>query len=53
MKKENVPQDMSALGKVVGPPFIAGGACIVFACAVVGDWLLRKWLPSASVTRSA
>jgi hypothetical protein len=44
--------DMSALGNAVGPPFIAGGVCVVFACAVVGDWLLRKWIQSASPTRS-
>lgn len=34
--------DMSSLGQAVGPPFIVGGACIVFACALGGNWLLRK-----------
>lgn len=25
-------------------PVQAGGACIVFACALGGNWLLRKWI---------
>ena len=35
--------DMSELGKANELPFVAGGACIVFACALTGNWLLRRW----------
>jgi hypothetical protein len=28
-------------------PFIAGGACVVFACAFAGNWLLRRWTQAA------
>lgn len=35
--------DMSALGKAEELPFLAGGVCIVFACALAGNWLLPKW----------
>lgn len=31
-------------GKQTELPFLAGGACIVFACALGGNWLLRKWI---------
>jgi hypothetical protein len=34
---------LNAFGTAIGPPFIVGGACFVFPCAVAGDWLLRKW----------
>jgi hypothetical protein len=40
--------DMSSLGKVKEFPFIAGGACIVFACALAGNCLLRKWSQTSS-----
>ena len=35
--------DMSLLGRATELPFLAGGACIVFACAFAGNWCLRKW----------
>jgi hypothetical protein len=34
--------NMSVLGKTTELPFLAGGACIVFACAFVGNCLLWK-----------
>jgi len=43
--------DMSAFGKVLGPPFIAGGACIVLGCAIAGSWLSRRWAVSAPGAR--
>ena len=42
--------DMSSLGKAKELPFLAGGAGIVFACAIGGNWLLRKWI-NAGVQR--
>jgi hypothetical protein len=39
--------DMSSLGKAMELPLVAGGACIVFACALAGNWLLRKWAKRA------
>jgi len=30
-------------GQVTELPFVAGGACIVFACRLLGGWCLRKW----------
>jgi hypothetical protein len=35
--------DLSSSGRAAELPFLAGGACIVFACALGGNWLLRKW----------
>jgi len=35
--------DLSAEGRSTELPFLAGGACIVFACAFGGGWLLRMW----------
>ena len=35
--------DLSSSGRAAEFPFLAGGACIVFACALGGNWLLRKW----------
>lgn len=32
---------LNALGKALEPPLLVGGACIVFACALGGNWLLR------------
>lgn len=29
-------------------PFLAGGACIVFTYAFVGNWSLRKWVQARS-----
>ena len=40
--------NMSSLGKAKELPFVAGGACIVFACALGGNWLLRKWTQTGS-----
>lgn len=36
--------DLSSSGRATELPFLAGGACIVFACAVAGNWLLRRWM---------
>ena len=35
--------DMSPMGRAIELPFLAGGACIVFACAFAGNWRLRWW----------
>jgi hypothetical protein len=40
--------DLSSFAQAMEPPFLAGGACIVFACAFGGNWLLRKWTRTAS-----
>lgn len=39
--------DMSQRAKATELPFLAGGACIVFACAFVGNWLLLRWTQAA------
>jgi len=39
--------DLSAQARAVILPFLAGGACLVFACSFAGSQLFRKWLPSA------
>jgi hypothetical protein len=36
--------DLSSSGRAAELPLVAGGACIVSACAYVGNWCLRKWL---------
>jgi hypothetical protein len=40
--------DMSSQGKAMVLPFLAGGGCIVFGCALAGNWLLRKWIQPGS-----
>lgn len=35
--------DLSLFAQAIELPFLAGGACIVFACAYVGERFLRKW----------
>jgi hypothetical protein len=35
--------DLTPRAQAREPPFLAGGACIVFVCAFSGNWLLRKW----------
>jgi len=40
--------DMTPVARGTEPPFLAGGACIVFACAFAGNWLLRKWTHTSS-----
>ncbi len=35
--------DMSSFGKELELPFLVGGAAIVFACALTGNWFLQKW----------
>ena len=35
--------DLSQEARAAELPFLAGGACLVFACAFAGNWLLRKW----------
>jgi hypothetical protein len=39
--------DMSPMGRATELPFLAGGACVVFACAFAGNWLLRRWTQAA------
>jgi len=40
--------DMSPTGRATELPFLAGGSCIVFACALVGNCLLRRWTQAAN-----
>jgi hypothetical protein len=40
--------DLSSSGRAAELPFLVGGACIVFACALAGNWLLRKWSQTSS-----
>lgn len=35
--------DLTPFAQATELPFLTGGACIVFACAFVGGWVLRKW----------
>ena len=35
--------DLSSSGRAAELPFLAGGVCIVLACAFAGNWLLRQW----------
>ncbi|HWB85159.1 MAG TPA: hypothetical protein VG675_13525 [Bryobacteraceae bacterium] len=44
--------DLSPSGRTAELPFLAGGACIAFACAFGGNWLLRKWNQSSSNGRA-
>lgn len=37
--------DLTLFAQATELPFLACGACIVFACAIGGNWLLRKWVP--------
>ncbi|MBZ5538873.1 MAG: hypothetical protein LAO31_23245 [Acidobacteriia bacterium] len=36
--------DLTPFAQATEFPFLAGGACIVFACAFLGDRFLRKWM---------
>lgn len=40
--------DLSASGRAAELPFLVGGACVAFACAFGGNWLLRKWRQSSN-----
>jgi hypothetical protein len=40
--------DLSLFAHATEFPFLAGGACIVFTCASMGDRLLRKWKQTGS-----
>ena len=40
--------NMTSMGKAKELPFVAGGACIVFACAFGGNRLLRKRAEASS-----
>jgi hypothetical protein len=35
--------DLSSSGRAAELPFLGGGVCIVLACTVGGNWLLRQW----------
>src|SRR5580704_17250673 len=35
--------DLTPEARSIELPFLAGGACIVFACRFLGGWFLRKW----------
>jgi len=35
--------DLSREGRSAELPFLIGGACLVFACAFGGNWLLETW----------
>jgi hypothetical protein len=40
--------DLSPMGRATELPFLAGGACVVFACAFAGNRLLRRWTQAAN-----
>jgi hypothetical protein len=40
--------DLSPLARAIELPFLAGGACLVFVCAFLGNWYLRKWTRTES-----
>lgn len=35
--------DLTLFAQATELPFLIGGACIVFACALGGNWLTQKW----------
>ncbi len=35
--------DLTLFARATELPFLVGGACIVFVCALGGNWLMRKW----------
>lgn len=35
--------DLSSSGRATEVPFLFGGACLIFACAIGGNLILRKW----------
>jgi hypothetical protein len=35
--------DLSSVARAVEMPFVLGGVCVVFACALPGNRLLQKW----------
>jgi hypothetical protein len=37
-------RDLTPFAQKTELPFLAGGACIVFACATAGNGLFRKWV---------
>jgi hypothetical protein len=39
---------VSPRGRAIELPFLASGACAVFACAFAGNWLLRRWRQGAN-----
>jgi hypothetical protein len=41
-------RDLTPFAQATEVPFLAGGACIVFACAYGGDRLLRMWVRRGS-----
>ena len=45
--------NMSGLGKAKELPFLAGGACVVLACAFAGNRLLWQWRRKGGNQRSA
>ena len=38
--------DFTPFARATATPFLAGGAFIVFVCALGGNWLMRKWTPA-------
>lgn len=40
--------DLTLVARATEFPFLAGGACIVFACAFAGNWLLRRWTQASN-----
>ena len=38
--------DFTPFARATATPFLAGGAFIVFVCALGGNWVMRKWTPA-------
>lgn len=44
--------DLSSSGRATEFPFLIVGACLVFACAMVGNLILSKWVRTGSSIQS-
>lgn len=42
-------RDLTPFAQATEIPFLAGGACIVFACAFAGNRLFRRWARGGGV----
>lgn len=40
--------DFTPFARATAVPFLAGGTCIVFVCALGGNWLMRRWVRSGT-----
>ena len=50
---KNSTGSFTPLARATVVPFLTGGACIVFTCALAGNWLFRKWTRGGGASASA